>query len=685
MAKLDISKQTSLACLTVIFAFSLATKTLAEEWKVNDDLSITTNVTTSAGLSLRTEGRSSESIYPGNGAVIGVAGAASSASQDDGTLNFDKGDVVTAPILIVADAEFNYRDDFGFFIRGKAVYDAALENHNANFGHAPNGYTPGARLNDGSFNTLAQFTTAAVLDAFAFGEVELGDIPIELRGGRQVVSWGEGVFIRNGINSINPVDVTAFRRPGVQIKEGLLPLGMVYANAGVSDSVSIEGFWNFEWQQTQLDGCGTFFSTADIAAEGCNQLSLAPLAGNLLAFTNTGIGRLNAGITGLAFGIANNDAATVQAVLAALGTPIADPDAALAAAPSVLSYLESQLVGAQALSGALAPATNDAGAATNGFFLRRGPDRGPADFDVDNFGISTRYFADEIDTEFGLYYTRLDSRAPIVSYTSGTALPLLGGIFGTALPQAAIGPSSLAATYNIEYPENISTFGISAATNLLGLAVAGELSYRPNQPVQINTNDLTLAVTGLSELAGVTNPADKLFSGAAPGTEVAGFIESGQIRGQVSAVAFLDRMLGADRVTVVGEAGFEWLPDLNKDNPLNLNLGRASIYGNPNSVGNKAEGLTTQFSTGLRSRISAAYTNVFAGVNMTPSLSVNHDVSGYSSDKQFIEGRTTLGFGLSFDYLNRWTLALNYTTNFGGAYNGFDDRDFASAVVTTQF
>ena len=102
MIQLDISKQISFACLPVILAFSFATTTSAEEWKVHDDLSITTNVTTSAGLSFRTEGRSSESIFPGNGAVIGVAGTASSASQDDGTLNFDKGDVVTAPISIVA-------------------------------------------------------------------------------------------------------------------------------------------------------------------------------------------------------------------------------------------------------------------------------------------------------------------------------------------------------------------------------------------------------------------------------------------------------------------------------------------------------------------------------------------------------------------------------------------------------
>ena len=122
-----------------------------------------------------------------------------------------------------------------------------------------------------------------------------------------------------------------------------------------------------------------------------------------------------------------------------------------------------------------------------------------------------------------------------------------------------------------------------------------------------------------------------------------------------------------------------------RDNPLGLNLGRSSIYGNPGTAGNVAEGLTTKFSAGFRSRVSAQYSNVFAGVNMTPSISWAQDIIGYSSDAQFIEGRTSLGFGLAFDYLNRYTLALNYTTSFGGTFNGFDDRDFASAVVSMQF
>ncbi|MEM8956485.1 MAG: DUF1302 family protein, partial [Pseudomonadota bacterium] len=171
----------ALACSTILVAGGLATVASATEFKVNDDISITTNVTVSAGVSFRTENASSESIFPQNGATVGKVGVAQSATQDDGNLNFDKGDVVTAPITIVADAEFNYRDDVGFFIRGKGVFDAALENHSANFGHAPNGFVPGAELIDDDFNTLAQFSTVAILDAFAFSDFDVAETPVSLR------------------------------------------------------------------------------------------------------------------------------------------------------------------------------------------------------------------------------------------------------------------------------------------------------------------------------------------------------------------------------------------------------------------------------------------------------------------------------------------------------------------------
>lgn len=81
---------------------------------------------------------------------------------------------------------------------------------------------------------------------------------------------GESVFIQNSINTVNPYDIAAFRRPGAEIKEGLIPVNMVYVSQSLGEQLSVEAFYQLQWDKTIVDNCGTFFSTSDVAAEGCN-------------------------------------------------------------------------------------------------------------------------------------------------------------------------------------------------------------------------------------------------------------------------------------------------------------------------------------------------------------------------------------------------------------------------------
>jgi len=147
-------------------------------------------------------------------------------------------------------------------------------------------------------------------------------------------------------------------------------------------------------------------------------------------------------------------------------------------------------------------------------------------------------------------------------------------------------------------------------------------------------------------------------------------------------VKFFERALGANRATSIIELGFEYL---DFDNPFDLNLGRAPIYGNPGIAGNDVDGLTTDLSAGIRYVLSANYNNLFAGINATPSISLAHDITGNSSDTSFREGRTSVGLGVTFDYLQRYELLLNYTTSAGGEFNDFDDRDFVSALIRARY
>ncbi len=222
----------------------------------------------SVGASWRAEGRDPALVSTGNGGT-----SRGSGSYDDGNQNFDDGDTFSQIFKGVHDLQLSY-DNVGAFVRGKYWYDFELENGSRSHGHTNNGYLPGAELNDDGFNDYAKFSGAEILDAYLYGEFELGEQILDLRLGRQVVNWGESTFISGGLNSINPFDVNAFRRPGAEIKEGLLPSNMAFASLTLNDAFSVEGFYQLEWEPTAIDGCGTYFSTNDFAAQGCDGIRI---------------------------------------------------------------------------------------------------------------------------------------------------------------------------------------------------------------------------------------------------------------------------------------------------------------------------------------------------------------------------------------------------------------------------
>ena len=79
-------------------------------------------------------------------------------------------------------------------------------------------------------------------DAFLYGRFKLGALPGELRAGWQVINWGESTFIQGGINAINPIDVSALRVPGSELREALMPVGAVLLSLNPSENTAIEAY-----------------------------------------------------------------------------------------------------------------------------------------------------------------------------------------------------------------------------------------------------------------------------------------------------------------------------------------------------------------------------------------------------------------------------------------------------------
>jgi len=219
------------------------------------DLFLSWDNTLSYGLRWRTEGRDS--------AIIGVSngGEAFSVNGDDGNLNYDTG-VVNNALKLISEFEVRYRGYGGFF-RVRALYD--YENEEGTRARTP--------LSDEAKDLVG--TRLDLLDAYAWARFDLGRRgSAELRLGQQVINWGESTFIPGGINAINAIDLAALRVPGAELRDVLLPEAYLWTSIDTSSNTSVEAFYQFRWNETEIDPPGTYFSTSDAAGAGGERIML---------------------------------------------------------------------------------------------------------------------------------------------------------------------------------------------------------------------------------------------------------------------------------------------------------------------------------------------------------------------------------------------------------------------------
>lgn len=576
------------------------------------DVSINSNI--SFGASWRMEDPDDAYLSPGN---TDGRGTASSSTADDGNLNYDDGDLYSMQVRGLHDLEI-IQGDFGFFGRVKWWYDYVLDNEEVSHGHVANDYEPNTELEMGDFQNLAQESGLEALDYYLFYTSMWGEVPVEFRAGKLVLNWGENTFIQNGINVINPFDVTALRRPGTEIREALLPTGLVYANIGATPELSLEVFYQYEYDRTIVDECGTYWNAGDVFGGGCDKLTVST-------------------------------------------------------------------------------ATSDRQQVQDGDFIPRGPDDNPSN--DGQWGISAKYFAESLNgTEFGFYYINTHSRTPIFSGINATenfGQPFILG----ANPQ-----------YRFEYPEDIETYALSFATNVGFWAVSGEVSYRPDFPLQINTTEIAQALA-LGNFAEWSTVIDRVQA-AGPGGRVDGYDDVEYTQAQMTFIRFFEQVLGADRLNFAAEIGAVWLDDMDDDQ----RYGRSPVYGVrdfetftspifgvpvscdshpvlenlgvvPNSQSQNCtdDGFTEDFSWGYRVRASLEFNDLIAGVNIIPNVAWSHDVDGTSPAPNFVDERQAFSIGVQADYLNVYRAELSYTTFFGADYNELDDRDFLSLSISAAF
>jgi hypothetical protein len=613
--------------LAVAVAASLSTPASAFQFYMGD-LEASFDTTLTAGASWRVEKRDDDLVGLGNG------GNGGSINSDDGNLNFDKNDTYSK--VVKGSSDFMIRgEDWGVFTRARYWYDFELKDENR--AADANGYQR-ELSKDGKDNASG----AEIMDAYLYKDFWLGDMPLNLRLGKQVVSWGESTFIINGINVINPVDIGAFRSPGAEIKDALIPVNMLYGSLGLTENVTVEAFVQLEYEKSRIEDCGTYFSTVDYVADGCGPVYILNAQSEQ---------QNQAGLDG--FGM-------LKTQLPRLGDD--EPD------------------------------------------------------DTDQFGVALRWYAPHLnETEFAAFFIQYHSRFPTV-----------GGVIaqdlnndGTISTPEAVHPIT-GAKYKIEYPEQIQMLGLSFNTmGPAGISLGGEYSFKHDMPLQLNSPDLVAGAAG--------NPNSPVFQNRVPdanndgvvdGTDasLAGFYGTSQSgydlydvsQIQVTAIKFWEQVLGASRLSFVGEVGATYVHNLPDVNEIRygrfdqLSFGLVETDWNPNDSltpldncltintvgGCDTEGYVTDFSWGYRFRTALTYNSVFAGINLTPQFAWSHDVKGYAPGPgaNFIEGNKSVGLSLTADYLNKYRATLAYTNYFGGGkHNPLSDRDNVALSVSYSF
>ena len=659
------------------------------------------DTTLSHGMTIRVQKRNAELAADTNG--------------NDGNLNYRRG-VVSNASKFTSDLDIG-TGDFGAFVRASGFID--FENQNGERERTP--------LSEDAKERVGR--NLELLDAYVTGTFDVGDSIVDARIGRHVLNWGESTFIPNGINAINPFDVSKLRLPGSELREALLPVGLASLSVAPTDTLSVEGFYQLDWEETAIDPVGSYFSVTDYVGPGAERAIIA-LPG------------LDLGETGL--------------------TAESNP---------------FRIFAGTSVAGAFSAVTSE----DPGFLIApRHADHEPDD--SGQWGLALRYLAEELNnTEFGFYFMNHHSRLPVVSAHTGTAADAgaglgIAGTIGAAGPTAveeivtgavtqaltlarcpspqhsrqcgAIAQSVQAETtaqvstlagaaaraagidayaekghYFIEYPEDIQLFGVSFNTEVgaTGWALQGEWSYRHDAPLQFAERkvfaDALEPFTGLPDCVAAKVPAlippligagrtleqaqaeaqaqagpACIGENAAAGlydADTVGYIRRNVSQFQATATRVFGPTMGADGLVLIGEAAVMHVHDM----PQGKGVGAAELTPNDMPLespagGTLAVGEADADATSWGYRVAARldYNNAIGGINLHPYTQFLHDVSGNSPAPSgpFVEGRTALTIGLQADYLSRWQADVGYT-RYAGDGNELADRDFISASVKYSF
>jgi len=347
---------------------------------------------------------------------------------DEGDALFDKGDLVTSRIDLLSELDGTYQFGFGRVgarVSGAGWFDPVYDDK-VEFNPAVT--KPESAPADGRYETsyfgdrYSDYTRkyyqhgGELLDAFAFVNTRIADMPLSVKAGRHSLYWGESLFFGNqGVAyGQQPIDgLKATTSPGIETKEVFLPLAQFSLTLEPIPDLTVAAQYFLEWKPMRFPQGGTYFGPVDFLFDGPDRFPLAPSG------TSAMLNQLP------------DCSALVTAFCHVPGTP------AFSDSARRLDPIEPK--------------------------------------DSGDYGINARWSPEWASGTIGFYFRNFDERSP----WAGVDFPAEDVAVGV-LPTQPGGVVAIPTTYRLVYPEDTRLYGLSYTTTIGEVSVAAEATYRHN-------------------------------------------------------------------------------------------------------------------------------------------------------------------------------------------------------------
>ncbi len=603
--------------------------------------------------------------------LVNAEGGYTLHNTDNGNMNYDQYDPVAAVTKLSTKITATW-DNFIFKFSGIGFYDPI----NTDFEETHNNTRLQPRHTDRGREVEERYAkNAEVREAFINGLFTVFDRELSLTLGQQRLRWGEAnLHLFNTLDVINPLDAGLARMPGFSIGEINIPVGLAVASATLTESLSLEAFYQYDWEPVRPDPAGSFLSVNDVAGGG-------------------------------------------DYAILGLGQFAEDPN------KQYVSEGNARLI-SSATRTLFIPNERFAAPEDGGQYGLRL-----------NWYAEDLLNGTELGFYYANYHSRLpyaSAHAGDRSCTRDAAIPgdLVSALAACQGFNGAFNPVGLEPTpvdtmrLFQDFPEDIRLFGTSFNTTLGKWSVSGEYAYRDNLPLQVLQSDVVFTAlqnsvpaedipVGVGVIPGATlftiPGARSVFPALLteyrnqtplPGEYIPGYERFKVDQFVLTGVRIFSSSnpIKANQIIWLVEAGFTHVRDL--PDPTELAFQGAGDFSHPtpgsDGTGQPAgqpvntlsinptqqtEGFAEDFAWGVRTLLRITYNNVFnlfgKDVNLYPTLIWFEDIEGISPSpmQNYVEDTRMMAPGLFFELGSDFSGNIIYQYHDGDERNLRRDRD----------